>query len=75
MYRDGIDGHHKNQMKVGLSQIDLSVKPSNFKTASFRVHFIFVKISVFQVCIDVKSMSEKKKMKSYLVEYLFLDEL
>ena len=71
MYRDGVDGHHRAQMKVGLSQIDLSVKQSNFKTVSFCVHFIIVKISVFQRgCIDVRSMREKKKMKSYLVECL-----
>ena len=38
--------HHK-------AQIDLSVKPSNIKTVSFRVHFIFVKISVFQEFVSM----------------------
>ena len=38
---------------VKSSQIDLSVKPSNFKTVSFCVHFIIVKISVFQELVSM----------------------
>ena len=34
--------------RVKSGQIDLSVKPSNFKTVWFCVHFMVVKISVFQ---------------------------
>ena len=46
---------------------NLRVKQSIFKTLSFCVHFMIVKISGF---LDVRSMTEKEKMKSYLVESL-----
>ena len=52
---------------VKSGQIDLSVKPSNFKTVSFRVHFIFVKISVFQELVSMWNRWVRRKRWNHIL--------
>ena len=65
MYRDGVDGHDKAQVKVRLSQAKQFQNSVLLRSFLNRQHFFLPR-----ACIDVRLMSEKKKMKSYLVECL-----
>ena len=62
MYRDGVDGHDKAQVKVRLSQAKQFQNSVLLRSFHNRQNFCLPR-----ACIDVRLMSEKKKMKSYLV--------